>query len=432
LRLAATQSHRRHKRLGLGVLPERLGLPDLGSARPFAFALAVDAFGSGLFLPFSLLYFHHVGGLSLTQAGLGLSIAMLMAVPAPLFAGVLLDRSSPKRIMLLTNTARVAGFLGFLFVHDLWALIAVALLVAVSDRLFWVAHPALVAELAGSGGRDRWFGLTTALRCAGLGTGGLLAGLVISDLGTLGYQSLAIANAISYAVAALLISRLEIPSHGQIPLAASVSRQGGLKAVLADRAFCGLVAINLLFGIARTVILVGLPVFTVQVLDAPAWLAGALYATYTVIIALGQTSVVRRLEGHRRTRALMFAAVLWAMSFLLLASASLLPPVLLAGFLFVVTGLYTAAVVLHAGVIDALVVEAAPDRLRARYVGVYHLSWAVANAMAPGLFSILLSWQPTLPWIALALLLLLAAVGVWMLEARLVQAAVRPTARMRC
>jgi MFS family permease len=416
----------------LGVLPERLGLPDLGSARPFAFALAVDAFGSGLFLPFSLLYFHHVGGLSLTQAGLGLSIAMLMAVPAPLFAGVLLDRSSPKRIMLLTNTARVAGFLGFLFVHDLWALIAVALLVAVSDRLFWVAHPALVAELAGSGGRDRWFGLTTALRCAGLGTGGLLAGLVISDLGTLGYQSLAIANAISYAVAALLISRLEIPSHGQIPLAASVSRQGGLKAVLADRAFCGLVAINLLFGIARTVILVGLPVFTVQVLDAPAWLAGALYATYTVIIALGQTSVVRRLEGHRRTRALMFAAVLWAMSFLLLASASLLPPVLLAGFLFVVTGLYTAAVVLHAGVIDALVVEAAPDRLRARYVGVYHLSWAVANAMAPGLFSILLSWQPTLPWIALALLLLLAAVGVWMLEARLVQAAVRPTARMRC
>jgi MFS family permease len=416
----------------LGVLPERLGLPDLGSARPFAFALAVDAFGSGLFLPFSLLYFHHVGGLSLTQAGLGLSIAMLMAVPAPLFAGVLLDRSSPKRIMLLTNTARVAGFLGFLFVHDLWALIAVALLVAVSDRLFWVAHPALVAELAGSGGRDRWFGLTTALRCAGLGTGGLLAGLVISDLGTLGYQSLAIANAISYAVAALLISRLEIPSHGQIPLAASVSRQGGLKAVLADRAFCGLVAINLLFGIARTVILIGLPVFTVQVLDAPAWLAGALYATYTVIIALGQTSVVRRLEGHRRTRALMFAAVLWAMSFLLLASASLLPPVLLAGFLFVVTGLYTAAVVLHAGVIDALVVEAAPDRLRARYVGVYHLSWAVANAMAPGLFSILLSWQPTLPWIALALLLLLAAVGVWMLEARLVQAAVRPTARMRC
>jgi MFS family permease len=412
------------------VLPERLGLPHLGSARPFAFALAIDAFGSGLFLPFSLLYFHQVGGLSLTQAGLGLSIAMLMAVPAPLLAGVLIDRSSPKRIMLLTNTARVAGFLGFLFVHDLWALIAVALLVAVSDRLFWVAHPALVAELAGSGGRDRWFGLTTALRCAGLGAGGLLAGLVVSDLGTFGYQTLAIANAFSYALAALLISRLHIPSHGETSVAASVSRPGGLEAVLADRAFCGVVAINLMFGVARTVILVGLPVFTVQVLEAPAWLAGALYATYTAMIAFGKTSVVRRLEGHRRTRALMLAAVLWAMSFLLLAVASSLPTVVLAGFLFGVTGLYTVAVMLHAGVIDALVVEAAPDRLRARYVGVYHLSWAVANALAPGLFAFLLAWQPILPWVALTLLLLLAAVGVWVLEVRLAQAAVRPTAMM--
>jgi MFS family permease len=331
--------------------------------------------------------------------------------------------------MLLTNTARVVGFVGFLFVHDLWALIAVALLVAVSDRLFWVAHPALVAELAGSGGRDRWFGLTTALRCAGLGAGGLLAGLVVSDLGIVGYQMLAIANAISYAVAALLIGRLHVPSHPKTSVA-SVPRPGGLEVVLADRRFCGVVAINILFGVARTVILVGLPVFTVQVLEAPAWLAGALYTTYTAMIAFGQTSVVRKLEGHRRTRALMLAAVLWAMSFLLLAVASLLPAVVLAGFLFGVTGLYTVAVMVHAGVIDALVVEAAPDRLRARYVGVYHLSWAVANALAPGLFAFLLAWQPILPWVALALVLLLAAVGVWVLEVRLAQAAVRPVARM--
>jgi hypothetical protein len=118
------------------------------------------------------------------------------------------------------------------------------------------------------------------------------------------------------------------------------------------------------------------------------------------------------------------------MSFLLLAVASSLPTVVLAGFLFGVTGLYTVAVMLHAGVIDALVVEAAPDRLRARYVGVYHLSWAVANAVAPGLFAFLLAWQPILPWLALTFLLLFAAVGVWVLEVRLAQAAVRPTAMM--
>ena len=145
----------------------------MGAARPFALALAIDGFGSGLFLPFSLLYFHYAGGLSLTQAGLGLSVAMLVAVPMPLLAGVLVDRAGPKRIMLLSNAARAAGFLGYLLVHDLGALIAVALLVAVSDPAGLVAHPrwsprspvqaAVIAVR-----------MTTALRCAGLGVGGRL------------------------------------------------------------------------------------------------------------------------------------------------------------------------------------------------------------------------------------------------------------------
>ena len=303
--------------------------------------------------------------------------------------------------MLLTNTARVAGFLGILFVHDLRALIAVALLVAVSDRLFWVAHPALVAELASSGSRDRWFGLTTALRCAGLGIGGLLAGLAVSDLGI---RRLSRARH-RQRRSASRSRRCSSPPAGTQPradLGGGLSSPRGLKAVLADRPFCGVVAINLVFGIARTVILVGLPVFTVQVLDAPAWLAGALYATYTAHDRARPDERGPPARGHRRTRALMFAAVLWAMSFLLLGGRLVAAPVLLAGFLFVVTGLYTVAVMLHAGVIDALVVEAAPDRLRARYVGVYHLSWAVANALAPGLFAFLLAWQPILPWVALS------------------------------
>jgi len=387
--------------------------------------MVMDALGSGLFLPFSLLYFHHAGGLTLTEAGLGLSIAMLAAVPAPLLAGVLIDRAGAKRITVLSNTARVVGFLGYLLVHDLAALVAVALLVVVSDRLFWAAHPALVAEIAGPGSRDRRFGFATALRCAGLGAGALLAGLAVTDLGVAGYRTLAVANATSSAIAGLLISRVQVRSGAAGRVATPTAGPGGFRVVLADRPFCGVVASNLVFGIARTMILVGLPVYTVQVLNAPAWPAGALYATYTACIALGQTSMVRRLERHRRTRALLLAAALWAGSFLLLAAAPLLPRTLVVAFLLAVTGLYTTAVMAHAGVIDALVVDAAPDRLRGRYVAVSHLSWAAANAAAPGLFALLLAWQPSLPWLALTVLLVLALVGVWRLEPRLGRAAVR-------
>ncbi len=55
----------------------------------------------------------------------------------------------------------------------------------------------------------------------------------------------------------------------------------------------------------------------------------------------------------------------------------------------------------------------------------FHLSWAAANAAAPGLFTLLLAWRPSLPWVALTVLLVLALVGVWRLEPRLGRAAVR-------
>ena len=409
----------------MSALRERLGLPRIGTARPFALAMIIDAVGSGLFLPFSLLYFHHAGGLSLTEAGLGLTIAMLIAVPTPLAAGVLVDRVGPQTVSVATNATRAAGFLGYLLVHDLAALVAVALLVSVSDRLFWVAQPTLIGEFAASGSRDRWFGLTVALRAAGLGIGGLLAGLAVSSLGIVGYHALTVANAVSFTLAALLIARLRTPKRAVVAASSAQESPKGFRAILVDRAFCWIVASNLVFGIARAMILVGFPVYAIQVLGAPAWLIGLLYAAYTALLAVAQTSLVRRLERHRRTRALMFGALLWAGSFVFLAVAPLLPREAIVAYLSAVMVPYTVAVMVHAGVIDALVVEAAPDTLRGRYVAAFHLSWAAANAVAPGLFTIMLAWYTGLPWIVLAALLLLALVGVRHAEPRLASQAVR-------
>jgi hypothetical protein len=105
--------------------------------------------------------------------------------------------------------------------------------------------------------------------------------------------------------------------------------------------------------------------------------------------------------------------------------APLLPRQAIVAYLSAVTVLYTVAVMVHAGVIDALVIEAAPDTLRGRYVAAFNLSWAAANALAPGLFTTLLAWYAGLPWITLAALLLLALVGVRRAEPRLARQAVR-------
>jgi Na+/melibiose symporter-like transporter len=288
-----------------------------------------------------------------------------------------------------------------------------------------VAQPTLIGEFAASGSRDRWFGLTVALRAAGLGLGGLLAGLAVSSLGIVGYHALTVGNAVSFALATLLIASLRTPKRTVIASSFVEEGRKGFRAVLADRPYCWIVASNLVFGIARTMILVGFPVYAIQVLGAPAWLTGVLYAVYTALLAVAQTSLVRRLERHRRTRALMLGALLWMGSFVFLAAAPLLPRQAIVAYLSGVTVLYTVAVMVHAGVIDALVVEAAHDTLRGRYVAAFNLSWAVANALAPGLFTVMLAWYTGLPWIVLAALLLLALVGVRHAEPRLASQAVR-------
>ncbi len=51
---------------------------------------------------------------------------------------------------------------------------------------------------------------------------------------------------------------------------------------------------------------------------------------------------------------------------------------------------------------NGLVVAAAPEHLRGRYMGVCPMSWALAQAASPGLFGWLFTTDHALPWIVLA------------------------------
>ena len=48
-----------------------LGFPDVGPHRRFVSALAIDALGSGIWMPLSMLYFLHQTDLTLVQLGAG-------------------------------------------------------------------------------------------------------------------------------------------------------------------------------------------------------------------------------------------------------------------------------------------------------------------------------------------------------------------------
>ncbi|MGH3490353.1 MAG: hypothetical protein ACRDP8_20895 [Actinopolymorphaceae bacterium] len=94
----------------------RLTIPGLPNARGHGCllgALGIDALGSGLFLPFSVLFFTMTTSLGLQQVGLALSIAAVARLPATGGAGMLTDRIGPKNALIISNLAQATGFAGY-------------------------------------------------------------------------------------------------------------------------------------------------------------------------------------------------------------------------------------------------------------------------------------------------------------------------------
>jgi MFS family permease len=400
----------------------RLGLPHIRGAGRFIVAMFIDALGSGLFVPFSLLYFHTVASLPFQVVGIMLTIAAILSLPMTLVTGILVDRIGTRRVLVVSELLLVAGFLGYLLVRAVPALFAAALIATAGDRMFWVAQPTMIAEIAGRGEQDRWYGLVGSVRMAGLSIGGLLAGFVISVGSVLAFQVLAGADALSFLVVFVLF----------LPLLRERTRCGierlqtsGYRLIIRDRPFIVLVISNIAFILCIFMLTTALPVYTIEALRAPAWTVGIVLALNTVLMAGGQTLTVRLLEPHSRTRVLVAAGLVWSGSSGMLALALIVPRLLLVPYLITVVIVYTFAELMHAPTANALAAQAGHSALRGRYVAAYQLSWGIGIALTPALFTLLFARGSALPWVVLTGLTLVATLAIHQLERRLPAQAIR-------
>ncbi|NJP48007.1 MFS transporter [Actinacidiphila epipremni] len=244
-------------------------------------ALFVDALGSGLYLPLTLVFIRDVTGLSATAVGLGVTVAAGVGLAANPVAGVLVDRFGARTVLVGTYVLRAVGFALYPVVGSFAALVAVAALIAVGDRAYYPAASGYTAAVAEGAERDRLYALVAMARNVGFGAGGLLSAAALALAGTHGFGLLAAVNAASFLAAAGCLA-LAAPSTAVPPRAPTVKKpaaapRGGYRAVLADRPFLSLVAAEQAFTLAHSVLPVALPLYAVTVLDAPPAVLGILY-----------------------------------------------------------------------------------------------------------------------------------------------------------
>jgi MFS family permease len=395
-------------------------------------ALGIDALGSGLYLPLSLLYFTLVAGLPLRGVGLALSAATALTLPVPLLAGACADRFGARRVVVTAQVLQGAGFCGYLFVHNIGALLGTALLVAAGERIYWTTIFTFVAETSDSRQLDAWYARVSVTRSLGIGSGALLAGVVVGSGSHLLYQIAIIANAASFGVAAVLLALVAAegtpPDRPARAAASGTTQNTGYRAVLRDRPFVAFTATNLAYSLGLTMVTVALPVFVVKGLAGPAWLAGVLFAVNTGLIIVAQALVTKTVARYRRTRVLIGAGAVWIVWDLAMAAGRGIPHSGLIAFLIGGMIVFTVAEMMQSPTSTALAAAASVGELRGRYMAVYQYGYQIAKIIAPILFTQLFVVNVSLPWIVLAVAVACAIPALLVVEKRLPADALRPAA----
>ncbi|MCW2792425.1 MAG: major facilitator superfamily 1 [Nocardioides sp.] len=399
---------------------DRLGFPAIGHHRRFVTAIAVDAVGSGVFMPVCVLYFLVTTDLSLVQVGGAISLASLVSLPVgPLLGGVV-DRIGAKQVLLAGNLLQGVGFAAYLVTDSFVALTLWTVVVTIGLTAFWGSYGNIVAAISVPGEREKWFGFLGALRNVGFALGGLLSGLAITIGTPTAYAAVVVANAVSYALAfGLLLAVPPTASTGRTPA------DGGWGVVLRDRPYRLLWATQLAYSTAMMALNFAMPVYATTVLGLSGWVTGAVFTINTVMVGFGQGLVVRAMTGAVRWRVLLLTNAVFAASFVVLMGASRLSVALATVVVLVGSVVYTCGEVLGGPVHGALSAEAAPDHLRGRYLSLIQLAWNVAGTVAPVSFAWLLERGATPIWFGLLAVSLVGAVLAARLGAVMPQAAER-------
>ncbi|HET6707662.1 MFS transporter, partial [Amycolatopsis sp.] len=289
--------------------------------RIFLAATLIDALGSGLWVPFALLFLVHGQGMGLVDAGASLTTGALLALVSGPATGVAMDRFGPRALLIAGNLVRLAAFAAYPLAHTSWQVIVVSAVAGFGDRLFWTCNAPMVTRLTSGADTDRVLATQTVGRFAGAGIGAAAMAVLPTITSPWAFHALAYVNAASFAVAAVLIRLLPRATADRTPAA----RRGSWRAVLGDRAFTGFCVTHMAFTLASAGKFSVLPLVVRDLLHGPQWIAGTAITVGTVVVVTAQRPIVGLLAGRSRTAGLIGSAVLFTICFALLIPLEAVP-----------------------------------------------------------------------------------------------------------
>lgn len=292
------------------------------SLRRLLAASAINAVGTGLVLPLTLIYLHRVRGIPLPTTGLLLMLPGVIGLVVVPLSGAVMDRVGPGRVLGWALFTQALAQLGLAWAHTPIMAIPALILQGLGMSPTFPAFNTLLSGIAPDAReQQRAFAINFTVLNAGIGVGSLIGAAVVDVAHPATFQILFVANAATCVAEGLLLRTVRSAAPARV---GRTVRAGGYRQVLANRALRRLLGLTFLLAMSGYAALdSGLPAYANVVARVSARVVALSLAANTLTIVVVQLFVLRLLRGRRRSRAIAAVGLIWAGSWALFATSAL-------------------------------------------------------------------------------------------------------------
>jgi MFS family permease len=393
-----------------------------GVADPVMRILIVAGFvltmGRGVFLALTVLYFTLIVGLSALEVALILTVSSAAGAAASIAGGHLADRFSARRLVVAFEFVAGAALMLYVLADSF----AVALIIASVYSGFHMAansvRSAIIARAFDGAGRVSARAILHTVTNLGIGIGSAAAaGALLVGTAEAFHITILISGGV---IVASVIPLLRLPERVNAP-ARTVSTDATSKpgrSPYRDRRYLALTALAGIFALHFGLTEIGLPLWILHSTDAPIAMVSLVLIVNTVIVIAFQIPLSRGTNDVRHAgRVIALSGLLMVVACLIYAASGFVSLWFAVAFLLIAILAHTFAEVLSSAGMWGLSFELADQNRAGAYQGVFGLSWSVSGMISPLVITAAVS-EGTLGWMALAVVFLLSALGIWWIARR--------------
>ena len=375
----------------------------------------LSAFGDGVFLTGSAVFFTQIVGLSASQVGLGLTIAGVVTFGLAVPLGKLSDRYGAKHVWALASLVEAVLYLGWPAVGGLSTFVGLMVALELVSTASRAARNAYRFDVFPREERVASNAYFRAARNVGYTLGALLAGVALATNSDTVIRAVPVATAVLLLLNATLVSRLPRTAHhveAETALEAVAHAHDGGSA-LRNRGYVLMSVFDGVLATHQVLLNVVIPLWLVEETDAPRVLLAWLFGTNTVMAVLlqvvaarGVVTVADSLRAQRR-----------GAFFFVLSCGIVMVTHDTVGWVTIVLVWVGHVTVTGAELFNSagdwgLQAELSDPARRGEYQGVSQLGYTLGSVWAPAAYTYLAMEWGTPGWIVIAGIIVVAAAAI--------------------